>query len=115
MPEEYLSWKKLIGRTKPFAGIFAIAEVQSYPKHWPPEGWNDERFQKYRIGDPWNNEYKKDVYYIDSLYTKNLVRNPLVQEIIWDKLNENTKTDLVWFKNMRRRLRISVKSATCSV
>jgi len=27
-------------------------------------------FQKYRIGDPWNNEYKKDVYYIDSLYTK---------------------------------------------
>ena len=41
---------------------YSFCSVFEGLSHWPAEGWNDERFQKYRIGDPLNNEHKKGVY-----------------------------------------------------
>ena len=99
--KDYFLRLKSIARTRLVAGIFAIGEIRTFPKPWRAPLWNDERFRKYRIGCPWKKLTPED-YWVLCTYTENRARNPLLQETIWEKLGQSTKTDLGRFKNGRR-------------
>jgi hypothetical protein len=107
--KDYFSWLKSIGRKRHETGIFAIGEVITIPKQWPADDWNNERFQKYRIGHPWDKLTPK-VYWISCTYKDNRARNPLLQETIWEKLGQSTKTDLGHFKVVRTRRLVKLES-----
>jgi hypothetical protein len=84
------------------AGIFAVGRIEIFPKLWPALLWNDERFQKYRIGHPWD-ELTSEDNWVSCTYTDNRATNPLLQETIWEKLGQSTQTDLGRFKKFRKR------------
>jgi hypothetical protein len=102
LAEDYFKWLNIVGRTKQVAGIFTAGEVLSFPERWLPLLKDDERFNKYHIGHPWDKLTPED-YWFSYKYTDNLAINPLLQETIWEKLDLPNKTDLGWFKGVRRR------------
>ncbi len=112
--EDYFVWLKSIDRTRRMAGIFAIGEIRTFPKPWPAPLWDDARFLKYRIGRPWGKLTSED-YWVLCIYTDNRARNPLLQETIWEKLGQSTKTDLGWFKEVRRRRLVKLEPGEADV
>jgi len=110
---EYFDWIGSIGRTEKVSGIFAIGEVISHPKQWkgvPIE--EDDCIKKYRVdktGHQWDRFTEKN-YWVFCKYNKIIVRKPLLQEVIWDKVIQSNHTDLAHFKNMRQRSSIKLES-----
>jgi hypothetical protein len=115
MAEEYFAWLKSIGRIGQVAGIFAVGEIQSFPKSWwPPRQWNDQRLQKYWIAK----DKLTPGSWVDCIYTDNRARNPLLQETIWEKwekLGQSTPTDFGGFKKRRNRRLVKLKPREANV
>jgi len=99
---EYFAWLKSVGRIGQVAGIFAVGRIETSPKPWPPPQLNAQLLQKYRIGHPWDKLTSVEKW-VACIYMDNRARNPLLQETIWEKLGQSTRTDLGRFKKFRRR------------
>jgi hypothetical protein len=102
-PEYYL-WKESLGRKEKICGIIAIGKVVSCPEPYSQTQEEMDKFKKYRVVNEYS--FTSSNYMFKCVYgdPKNVrVRNPLLEDTIWDHLGKSPDTELGRFKYKRRR------------